>query len=118
MRLEELRARIEPGHPELATIAVEVDPPHILALNVYRLRNARGMTQAELATALGVAQPRIAEIERGDANPRLVTLSKLAYALGVSLSELLVDNLNLRPYTTPPDVASPEEERPQQRKAM
>jgi transcriptional regulator with XRE-family HTH domain len=99
MRWEELCARIEAENPVPPEIIAEVDPPNILALNVVRLRSARGLTQAQLAEALGVAQPRIAEIERGDANPRLITLSKLAFALGVSLPELLVDNL-----TTPDDV--------------
>jgi len=52
------------------------------------------MTQAQLAAAIGVSQPRIAEIEAGDANPRLLTLSRIAHALGITLSELLADNLN------------------------
>jgi DNA-binding XRE family transcriptional regulator len=94
MRIDELFAQIEAEHPEIAEIAHEVDPPAILALNVMRLRAERGMTQAQLAAAIGVSQPRIAGIESGDANPRLATLSKLAHALGVPLSELLVDNLN------------------------
>src|SRR5215218_9809056 len=94
MRFEELCARIEADDPVSPEIKAEVDPPNILALNVVRMRDSRGLTQAQLAEALGVAQPRIAEIERGDANPRLITLSRLALALGVTLPELLVDNLN------------------------
>lgn len=94
MRFDDLCARIEAENPVSAEIKAEVDPPNILALNVVRMRDARGLTQAQLAEALGVAQPRIAEIERGDANPRLITLSRLALALGVTLPELLVDNLN------------------------
>jgi DNA-binding XRE family transcriptional regulator len=94
MRIDELFSQIEAEHPGVAEIAHEVDPPAILALNVMRLRAQRGMTQAQLAEAIGVSQPRIAGIESGDANPRLATLAKLAHALGVTLSELLVDNLN------------------------
>lgn len=30
-------------------------------------------------------------VERGDANPRLVTLAKIAHALGVTVPELLTD---------------------------
>lgn len=93
MNVDELFAEIEHDDPEIPEIAVELDPPISLAFNVMTLRSKRGMTQAQLAAAIGVSQPRIARIERGDANPRLVTLSKLAHALGVTLSELLVDNL-------------------------
>ena len=93
MNIDEVFARIEAEHPEIAELAHEVDPPAILAFNIIQMRTRRGMTQAQLAEAIGVAQPRIAEVERGDANPRLVTLSRIAHALGVTLSELLEDNL-------------------------
>lgn len=49
------------------------------------------MTQEELARAADMRQPRIAEIERGDANPTLSTLAKLAAALGVSVSEITAE---------------------------
>jgi transcriptional regulator with XRE-family HTH domain len=93
MNFDDFAAEIEAKYPEVVELAVEVDPPHYLALNVVNLRSERGMTQAELAAAIGISQPRIARIERGEANPRLITLSKLAHALDVCLSELLVDNL-------------------------
>jgi transcriptional regulator with XRE-family HTH domain len=54
------------------------------------------MTQAQLAEMIGISQPRIAMIERGEANPRLITLSKLAHTLGVTLSELLVEPARTR----------------------
>ena len=93
MRIDDVFARIEAEHPEIAEFDPQVDPPAILALNVIQMRSRRGMTQAQLAEAIGVAQPRIAEVERGDANPRLITISRIAHALGVTLAELLEDNL-------------------------
>lgn len=93
MRVDDIFAQIEAEHPELAEIAHEVEPPAVVAVNVVRARSRLGITQAQLADAVGVAQPRIAELERGDANPRLVTLSKIAHALGITLSELLDDTL-------------------------
>ncbi|HSU16318.1 helix-turn-helix transcriptional regulator [Longimicrobium sp.] len=93
MRFDDLMAKIHAENPEIMEIAHEIDPPYILASNVLRVRNQRGLTQAQLAEAVGVAQPRIAEVERGDANPRLITLSKIAHALGITLPELLEDNL-------------------------
>ncbi|HET7229869.1 MAG TPA: helix-turn-helix transcriptional regulator [Longimicrobium sp.] len=94
MNWDELWVEIEDENPTPPEVAAEVDPPYILALNVMRLRRERGITQAQLAEAIGVSQPRIAEVEAGDANPRLVTLSKIAHALGVTLSELLFDHMN------------------------
>lgn len=92
MNVDELFAHIEAENPEPVELRLELDPPNFLALNVMTLRS-KGMTQAQLAAVIDVSQPRIAKVERGDANPRLITLSKLAHALGVTLSELLVDNL-------------------------
>lgn len=57
-----------------------------------RLRRGRGMTQADLAEASGVAQSTIAQIERATRKePRPGTLKKLAPALGVEIAELLED---------------------------
>lgn len=89
MRADEFFRRLDEEFPTDPPIAAEVDPPHVLAGNVYRLRKDRGLTQEQLAEAVGVRQPRIAEVERGDANPRLATLAKLALALGVPVWALL-----------------------------
>lgn len=89
MRADEFFRRPEEEHPTDPAVAAEVDPPHVLASNVYRLRKDRGLTQEQLAEEVGVRQPRIAEVERGDANPRLLTLSRLAFALGVPVAALL-----------------------------
>ncbi len=89
MRIEEYFERRAARSPEFRALLREPAPDIELALNVNRLRNARGMTQEELAAAAGMKQPRIAEIERGDANPRLETLTRLAVALGVQPWELI-----------------------------
>lgn len=79
-----------PGMREkLEEIGKLVDPPIDLGGNVRDYRGQRGLSQAQLAKAIGVSQPRIAEIERGEANPRLSTIAKLAKALDVPVSELL-----------------------------
>jgi transcriptional regulator with XRE-family HTH domain len=89
VRADDFFRRLEEEFPTDPAIAAEVDPPHVLASNVYRLRKDRGLTQEQLAEAVGVRQPRIAEVERGDANPRLLTLARLAFALGVPVAALL-----------------------------
>jgi transcriptional regulator with XRE-family HTH domain len=89
VRADDFFCRLDEEFPTDPAVAAEVDPPHVLASNVYRLRKDRGLTQEQLAEAVGVRQPRIAEVERGDANPRLLTLSRLAFALGVPVAALL-----------------------------
>ena len=94
MNVDEFEAEIEAKYPRVLEVAHEVDPPYILALNVMRLRRERGLTYEELAGALGVSQSAIGRLEAGDTNPRLVTLSRIAHAFCVTLSELLTDHLN------------------------
>ncbi|HET7461615.1 MAG TPA: helix-turn-helix transcriptional regulator [Longimicrobium sp.] len=60
-----------------------------LARNVLRMRNQRGWTQGQLAKALGVTQPRIAEIEAGQVSVRTDTIDRLAAAFNVEPSSLL-----------------------------
>jgi transcriptional regulator with XRE-family HTH domain len=89
MRAEDLFAEIEQSDPEFRdTWAIE-GPKLKLGLNVYRLRSERGWTQEELASRAGMRQPRIAEIERGDGNPKFETLIRLANAFGICLSALV-----------------------------
>ena len=89
MRVDDFFQDVEAELSEVADAAVEVDAPFFLARNVYRLRIQHGLTQEDLAHRVGTKQPRIAEIERGDANPRLETLAKLARALEVEIDALL-----------------------------
>ncbi|NVO31199.1 helix-turn-helix transcriptional regulator [Hymenobacter lapidiphilus] len=54
-----------------------------------RLRDAAGLTQAELADAAGISRPSLNEIETGiTARPRRGTLLKIAAALGVAVETL------------------------------
>lgn len=69
--------------PTFARLWAEGEAMRDLSINLWRLREERGWTQQQLAARAGIKQPRIAEIERGDANPTLLTLSRLAIALDV-----------------------------------
>ena len=60
-----------------------------LAANLKRLREARDVTQAELANRSQVPRPTLAHLESGAANPTLSVLAKVADALQVSLEELV-----------------------------
>lgn len=54
-------------------------------------REASGMSQADLAKAVGMPQPRFPALERGDTDVRLSTVRRFAKALGVKLKDLLPD---------------------------
>jgi predicted XRE-type DNA-binding protein len=56
-----------------------------LGLSVRSLREARAMTQRQVAELSGIQQPEISRIESGLANPTTQTLADLGRALGASL---------------------------------
>lgn len=60
-----------------------------LAHNVRALREARGLTQAQMAKLSGVPRPTWSNLESGAANPTLAVLVKVATALQTRLEELL-----------------------------
>lgn len=60
-----------------------------LAENVRRLREARKLSQQQIARLSGVPRPTWASLETGTANPTLAVLSKAANALNVSIEELV-----------------------------
>lgn len=60
-----------------------------LAANIRQLREARGMTQEQMARLSDVPRPTWANLESGEANPTLSVLIKVANALQVPLEELI-----------------------------
>ena len=52
------------------------------------LRLRKGLSQAQLAEAIGTQQPHVARIEGGQADLRLETCRRIAAALGVDLNTL------------------------------
>jgi transcriptional regulator with XRE-family HTH domain len=60
-----------------------------LAANVRQLRDARGLTQQQMAKLSGLPRATWANLESGSANPTLAVLHRVAAALQVSIEELL-----------------------------
>jgi XRE family transcriptional regulator, regulator of sulfur utilization len=60
-----------------------------LAANLRGLREARGLTQAQMAKAAGVPRPTWAHLESGGGNPTLAVLIKVATALQLRVEELI-----------------------------
>jgi transcriptional regulator with XRE-family HTH domain len=65
------------------------DPGVDLAANVRRLREARGLSQLQMARLAGMPRPTWASLESGAANPTLHVLKSAAAALQVSIEELI-----------------------------
>jgi transcriptional regulator with XRE-family HTH domain len=60
-----------------------------LARNVKQLREARGLTQAQMAKIAGLPRATWANLESGAGNPTLAVLSRVAFACSVSFEELV-----------------------------
>jgi len=62
---------------------------HLLDMdNLKRIREARRLTQTQLAEAIGANQATISKIERGEGNPTLDVINRIATALHVHPSDL------------------------------
>jgi transcriptional regulator with XRE-family HTH domain len=57
---------------------------------VRELRLALGLSQEELAFRSGMHRTYLSGIERGTRNPSLKNISKIAEAIGITLSELFL----------------------------
>ncbi len=60
----------------------------LFGLRVQALRRRRGLTQEELAEAIGKSVDTVSNIERGFSSTRIETALMIADAVGVSLAEL------------------------------
>jgi transcriptional regulator with XRE-family HTH domain len=66
-----------------------MDMRKLVGRNVRAVRQARGMTQEQLAAQSGFSQQYISDLERGRRNPTIVSLFELAQALKSTPIELL-----------------------------
>jgi transcriptional regulator with XRE-family HTH domain len=62
-----------------------------LGLRIRTLRKERNMSQLSLVMRTNLAKSYIYLLETGSANPTLLALIKIAYALDVDVVELLTD---------------------------
>jgi transcriptional regulator with XRE-family HTH domain len=72
------------------------DPMQAFGKAVRELRNAKALSQEELAARAGIHRTYIGDVERGIRNIALVNMTKIARALGVPLSRLIAEMENLR----------------------
>ena len=62
-----------------------------VAVNIRRLRVARGVSQEAFAVDAGVDRTYMSRIERRMENPTVTVLERIAAALGVEIAELFAD---------------------------
>ncbi|MGN0164853.1 MAG: helix-turn-helix domain-containing protein [Lachnospiraceae bacterium] len=61
---------------------------HNIAVNLKRIRKAKGMSLDVVAEQTGVSKSMLATIEKGDANPSIGVLGKILSGLRISLPDL------------------------------
>lgn len=57
--------------------------------NIKYIRKSKGLTQRELAEKIGVTDSAITRYEKGDREPNIETLNKIATALEVTINDLI-----------------------------
>lgn len=72
---------------DLNKLSLEI--PKRVGEQIMLLRKKRNLTQTELARIVSKDRQYLYKIEKGKVTPNITTLSILAFALNVSLSELL-----------------------------
>lgn len=66
-----------------------MDARQLLGLRIKRIRTELGLSQEELAYRCGMHASHIGFLERGQRNPTLDTLERVALGLNITLSEML-----------------------------
>lgn len=71
--------------PELARLYGAAQAKDEIAITLARARMEQGLTQQDMAYRVGVSQPYIAKLERGDANPTIGAVGSMLAAIGCRL---------------------------------
>ena len=71
--------------PEFRREYEALQPEHAVIQAMIDARKASGLTQKELSERTGIAQGDICKLERGNANPSVKTLQRLALGMGMVL---------------------------------
>ena len=67
-----------------------------ISANIRAYRADRGWTQEQLAEKLDVARSTITQWETGWSKPRMGMVAKLADAFGVSMSDIVADDVKIK----------------------
>ncbi|OIQ21198.1 helix-turn-helix transcriptional regulator [Lacinutrix sp. MedPE-SW] len=72
---------------------IEADKEYLFTIgqNIAKARRRKKLTQVDVCVELKMDKPYLSSIENGRQNPTLLTLKKLADAIGVEVEEFLKD---------------------------
>jgi transcriptional regulator with XRE-family HTH domain len=68
------------------------DAVALFAANMRRIRKAKAFTQEQVAERAGLHPNYISSVERCERNISLRNIERIAYALGVTMAELVADD--------------------------
>lgn len=68
--------------------------------SIKRYRELNNITQSELANKIGMDKQNLWAIEKGNSNPQILTLVKIAAGLGITLPLLLSFEFNYEEFIT------------------
>lgn len=71
--------------PEFKKEYEALQPEHAIIQAIIDARRQSGLTQKELSERTGITQGDISKLERGNANPSIRTLQRLASGMGMRL---------------------------------
>lgn len=80
---------VDPAYARVALAGTALGPPLALGTVLRAMRLRRGITQSELAAAVGMTQGAVAKWESGDSVPPASTLHEVGFALGAAVEETL-----------------------------
>lgn len=72
-------------NPEVKKEYDALEPEYAIIRAMLDARKSQGLTQQELAERTGIKQGDISKLERGNGNPSLRTLQRLAAGMGMQL---------------------------------
>ena len=75
-----------------------------LGKRIRALRRVKSLTQEELGEKSGLSYKFIGEIERGEVNPSLDSLTKIAKSLGVKVGDLFPREVDIFPQFSSQDL--------------
>jgi transcriptional regulator with XRE-family HTH domain len=79
------------GNVTMRKSNTKLNARQVLAENLKRLREARGMTQEDLALESGISRTYLSDVELGKRNIGIDNLERLAQALRVKVADLLIE---------------------------
>lgn len=83
--------------PEVKREYDVLEPEFAIMQALIDARKASGLTQKQLSEITGIAQADISKLEKGNGNPSLRTLQRLATGMGASLKIEFVPTTNSAP---------------------